>query len=307
MTLVELLVVIAIIGLLVALLLPAVQAAREASRRMKCSNNLRQQGLALVQFHDTYAVLPPSGWTQVSPSNPSGTFVGWRALVLPYLEQTSAYVRFDRSVHWWEGTNLDLATQPMSVYQCPSVPQRAEVRSAIAKPPRPALTFPGSLAPADYEAIMGVQPVVDPVLYATAATNRSAMFRNSSIHFSAILDGTSNTLLVVECSSRPLVYRRRALQANESSDQGQGWIDSEGPFSLDGSSADGFLQGLGPAVTPVALNATNFNEPYAFHPGGAHCLFADGHVSFVRETVNLLAFAALSTRAGGEIADAAGY
>ena len=306
MTLVELLVVIAIIGLLVALLLPAVQASREASRRTKCSNNLRQLGLGLVQFHDTYAVLPPSGWTQASPANPSETFVGWRALILPYLEQSSAYVRYDRSVHWWERTNLDLATQPMSVYQCPSAPQRAEVRSAIAKPPRPALTFPGSLAPADYEAIMGVQPVVDPVLYASAFTNRSAMFRNSAIHFSAILDGTSNTLLVVECSSRPLVYRRRALQANEFNDQGQGWIDSEGPFSLDGSSADGSMQGVSPTTTPVALNATNLNEPFAFHSGGANCLFADGHVSFIRESVSLLAVAALCTRQGGEVIDPTG-
>jgi prepilin-type processing-associated H-X9-DG protein len=215
--------------------------------------------------------------------------------------------RYDWTVHWWEGANLDLATRPLAVFQCPSVPQRAEVRSAIAKPPRPALSFSAPLAPTDYEAIMGVQPTVDPARYAAADAYRSAMFRNSTISLAGILDGTSQTILVLECSSRPLVYRRRMLQANQSNDQGQGWIDSEGPFSLDGSSANGAVQGRGPVQTPVAVNATNFNEPYSFHPGGAQGVFADGHVVLSHESVSLLAYAALCTRQAGESADPASY
>jgi prepilin-type N-terminal cleavage/methylation domain-containing protein/prepilin-type processing-associated H-X9-DG protein len=307
LTLVELLVVMAILGLLVGLLLPATQAAREASRRTKCASNLRQMGLGLLQFHDAHAALPPSGWTHAAPGNPSGKFVGWRALVLPYLEQASVQTRYDRTVHWWEGTNLELATTGLAVYECPSAAQRAEVRSAVAKPPRPAITFPLPLAPADYEAIMGVQPVVDPVRYATPATNRSATFRNSAINLAAILDGTSHTLLIVECTSRPLVFHRRRLQANEFNDQGQGWIDSEGAFSLDGSSGDGVLQALGPVRTPVAVNATNFNEPYSFHPGGTQGVYADGHVVLAPETISLLTYAALCTRDGNEVADSSSY
>ena len=88
-TLVELLVVIAIIGVLVALLLPAVQAAREASRRASCQNNLRQVGIALHGFHSAFGVFPASGWTTAGPGNAAGKAVGWRPLVLPYLEQES--------------------------------------------------------------------------------------------------------------------------------------------------------------------------------------------------------------------------
>ena len=79
------------------------------------------------------------------------------------------------------------------------------------------------------------------------------------------------------------------------------YIDSQGAFSLDGSNDDGSEQGLGPARTPRAINATNENEPYSFHAGGANFVFADGHVQFIRESVRLEVFAALCTRAAGEV------
>ena len=80
-----------------------------------------------------------------------------------------------------------------------------------------------------------------------------------------------------------------------------GWIDSESGFSLDGSSRDGQTQGLGPILTPRAINATNENEPYSFHSGGAMLLFADGHLLLVSEQIRLEVLAALSTRAAGEL------
>jgi prepilin-type processing-associated H-X9-DG protein len=175
-----------------------------------------------------------------------------------------------------------------------------EVLSAIAKPPRPALTFPRSLAPTDYEAIMGVQSSVDPERYATPATNRSAMYRNSRVKMTQILDGTAKTILLVECAARPLVYRGRNVQSDLANEQGQGWIDSEGPFSLDGSNEDGSLQGQGPTITPWAMNATNENEPYSFHPAGGNTVFADGHVQYIAEAIPLEIFASLCTRAGAE-------
>src|SRR5262245_61536939 len=97
-TLVELLVVIAIIAVLIALLLPAVQKVREAAARTRCQNNLRQLGLALHNFHDAHQVFPASGWTMAGPGNPSGKYVGWRALSLPYIEQDNLRRLYDVSV-----------------------------------------------------------------------------------------------------------------------------------------------------------------------------------------------------------------
>jgi prepilin-type N-terminal cleavage/methylation domain-containing protein/prepilin-type processing-associated H-X9-DG protein len=303
-TLIELLVVIAIVAILIGLLLPAVQAARSASHRASCMNNMRQVGIALHNFHSTHKVLPASGWTTVGSGNPRGKFVGWRALVLPYVEEEALRRLYDFNVHWWEGTNPEAGHVPIPLFQCPSVPERRPVTSSPAKSPRPAIDFPRTLAPSDYEVIMGVQPTVNGDLYATAATNRSAMFRNSAIRMTQILDGASHTILITECAARPLTFRQRTPRPDVPNDQGQGWIDSDGPFSLDGSTADGSVQGRGPVLTPVAINATNFNEPYSFHDGGGNFLFADAHVTFIEETIALEVLAAMCTRAAREVPNA---
>lgn len=299
-TLIELLVVIAIIAILIGLLLPAVQKVREAANRLKCQNNLKQIGLALHNFHDANRVLPAAGWTTIGPGNPAGKYVGWRALTLPYYEQTALHRLYDFQQNWWDGTNPAAGTNRLTLFMCPSTANRKEVISAVAKSPRPAMTFPAPLGPTDYEAIMGVQATVDPVLYATAASNRSAMFRNSTIAFTDITDGTGGTILIVECAARPLVYRGRTLTALNN-DQGQGWADSEGPFSLDGANFDGSVQGQGPVITPRAINATNENEPYSFHATGANFLFGDGSVRFLRDSIRLEVLAAMCTRAAGEV------
>jgi prepilin-type N-terminal cleavage/methylation domain-containing protein/prepilin-type processing-associated H-X9-DG protein len=302
-TLIELLVVVAIIGLLMALLLPAVQKVRAAADRMICASNMRQIGVALHHYHFDYNTMPPSGWTTTNVHNPAGKFVGWRALILPYIEQDNVRKHYSTSVHWWEEPNLTLAGTPVKIFLCPTTPDRKMVTSAIAKPPRPAITFPMPAAPTDYEALMGNQPSIDPTLYGSQPQNRSVLFRNSRTHLGHIYDGTSTTIMIVECAARPLVYRGRTRRDDLNNDQGQCWADSEGAFSLDGATPDGSLQGLGPILTPRAINATNENEPYSFHPFGANFLFADGHVTFIGDTIGLLEFAALVTKNAGEQAE----
>jgi prepilin-type processing-associated H-X9-DG protein len=289
------------------MLLPAVQKVREAANRMSCSNNLKQLGLALHNFHDTYGVFPPSGYTTAGPGNPAGKYVGWRALSLPFIEQENLQHLYDFNVHWWEGSNLQAAVYRVKIYECPSTPFRQEVLWAPEKPPRPEMTFPAPLAPNDYEAVMGVQSCVNPALYGSAFASRCVMYRNSSIRLTDVHDGTSSTLLIGECAARPLIYLGRVAHPEIPNDQGQGWIDSEAPFSIDGSNQDGSVQCLGPVETPRAINATNWQEAYSFHPAGANFVFADGHVQFVRENVNLGVFAALCTRQAGEVVNASDY
>lgn len=300
-TLVELLVVIAIVSILIGLLLPAVQAAREAGRRIQCQNNMRQMGIALHQFHDTFRVFPASGWTRSGPGNPQGRFVGWQVLILPMLEQQTVLTQYDRNSDWWSIDNLSQGAIGLPVYRCPSSPIDPQIVFAAPKPPRPALSLDPPLAPADYAALMGVSSVINPVLYGHSHVTRAVMHRNSRVRFADIRDGTSHSITVTECTARPQVYRQRLGRAELSNDQGYGWIDSESGFSLDGASADGSRQGLGPLLTPVAINATNENEPYSFHSGGCYLLFADAHVAFVAESTELAIVAALTTRAGGEI------
>jgi prepilin-type N-terminal cleavage/methylation domain-containing protein/prepilin-type processing-associated H-X9-DG protein len=300
-TLIELLVVIAIVAILIGLLLPAVQKVREAAARMSCSNNLKQIGLALQNFHDTNSVFPASGWRIAGPGNPQGKSVGWRALSLPYIEQGNLQNLYNFNLHWWEATNLASAHITVPTYLCPSVPQRKDVTSAVANGIRPAMTFPRPLGATDYEAIMGVQNVVNPTLYNTG-NNRSAMYRNSAHKITDITDGSSTTILVLETAARPLGFRLRTADTTVANDQGQGWIDSEGPYSLDGANADGTLEGCGPASgCSFPMNKRNFNEPFGFHGGGINAVFADGHVQFVKESIGLANFAAMCTRAAGEI------
>lgn len=311
-TLIELLVVIAILAVLIGLLVPAVQKVREAAARLQCQNNMKQLGLALHGFHDSFQAFPASGWTTTGPGNPAGKYVGWRPLTLPFIEQENLQKLYNFNLHWWEGTNATAAAVPVKTYQCPSVPGRAEVLSAVAKPPRPALTFANPIAPTDYEAIMGVQPAsINPHLPAPLydASNRfSVMSRNSATRMTGITDGTSATILVVECGGRPLVYRGRTASPNLANDQGIGWADSEGPFSLDGAAADGSAEGCGPAGgCTCGLDRKNDNEPYSFHTGGGNFLFADGHVSFLRDSVPLPTLAALCTMSAGEVVDASSY
>ncbi|MFO0901538.1 MAG: DUF1559 domain-containing protein [Pirellulales bacterium] len=305
-TLVELLVVIAIIGILVALLLPAVQAAREAARRASCVNNMRQLGLGLHMFHDVNQVFPASGWTTVGPGNPAGKYVGWRPLTLPYLEQQNVKDLYDFNLNWWEGTNPTVAAVPLKIFRCASTPTGMEVTSAVAKSPRPAMTFVNPVAPTDYEAVMGVQPAsINPHLPVAiySSTNRfSVMYRNSTSKIADVLDGTSNTVMVVECAGRPRVYRKRIAQPALFNDQGICWADSEGPFSLDGAAADGSLEGCGVNCS-AAMNRRNDNEPFAFHPSGANFLFVDGRVQLISETVSLRVLAALVTAASDEVVE----
>ncbi len=310
-TLIELLVVIAIIAILIGLLLPAVQKVREAASRMHCANNLKQLTLAMQNYHVAHGYFPAAMYSLPAPSNPSGTRHSWRAFTLFFIEEGSlqSLYRFDK--HWHAPENLEAVQKQVKTFQCPSVPQRANVTTVAT------LTFPLGLGANDYETMNGVKDACLNPRYVDPLRSRGALYKEKTTRIEDITDGTSSTLMMVECAARPLLYyggKTTGVIHNE----GMGWADHTGPFSLDGATPDGmtlsnsFISSNG-AVTGNALrpmNATNQNEVYSFHYGGSNVGFCDGSVTFIRDSVPLTVFASLVTRAygtGEEILSASSY
>jgi len=273
-TLVELLVVIAIIGILVSLLLPAVQAAREAARRMQCHNNLKQLALASLMYEQTH-----KAWPNCAIWPPEH---GWGVFVLPFIEQQAVHDQYRFDKHFDEPENWPATNVAIRTFICPSAPNR------------PAGNYPAGVS--DYTPIFDV----DANSMAAGAisfrpSKDGVMFYNARVTLADVLDGTSNTLLLAEDAGRPWLYRR-GKRAGTTQVAGWASINSVTPINLDGFSPDG-TQMFG----PCAINCTNLHECYSFHPGGASFAFVDGHVRIISETTPIDRLADLVTRSNSEV------
>jgi prepilin-type N-terminal cleavage/methylation domain-containing protein/prepilin-type processing-associated H-X9-DG protein len=182
-TLVELLVVIAVIGVLLAILLPAVQAAREAARRMTCANHLHQIGVGMHAHHESRGSFPPGGIEMVSRQWPKGRQLAWSAFLLPYLEEQTLYDRIDFSKSYSSSENAEAAAQIVPTYVCPSVPRKSYLRKGRGA--------------CDYGGIYGERIV------STNNPPRGAMIYDQAIRLRDIIDGASRTLMIAEDSESP--------------------------------------------------------------------------------------------------------
>src|SRR5262245_20176594 len=216
-TLIELLVVIAIIGILIALLLPAVQKVRETASRATCTNNLKQIGLALPGYHDVKLQFPPSDTS-------TGKNHSWVPFILPYLEQDPLYKRYKFNKNWYAPSNRKVVATQLRIFQCPSVPDWNRVDS----------TFTPNAACIDYNATKGVSPDLVQIGLVRPTNLRGVMVKNQGTRMTQITDGTSNTIMVVEDASRPLLYNADKLVAGYA--PGGPWADELGAFYLNGSS-----------------------------------------------------------------------
>jgi prepilin-type N-terminal cleavage/methylation domain-containing protein/prepilin-type processing-associated H-X9-DG protein len=308
-TLVELLVVIAIVGALIAFLLPAVQAAREAARRVACVANLKQLGLACLNYDVSQGSFPPGAVGPLTPAFPQYAKLkhhGLGTFLLPYLEQQPLYDRYDWNASWFDPPNQTAVNTQLNVWQCPSADaNRVEDGSLPAVVPPPPDPFNGTAACGDYagSGVVDAGLVTARVIETPRGSrddrgNYEGVFPiNHTRRLQQILDGQSNTILIGECAGRPQLWHRRAEVPNLLLTGGP-WA-SRGLLWGRGATADG-----SEFYGTCAINCTNDREVYGFHPGGANILFADGHVRFVKETINIQVYVRLVTRDGGEIISA---
>lgn len=276
-TLVELLVVIAIVGALVALLLPAVQAAREQSRRARCLGNLRQIALACLAWEDVRHALPVGcdGCLAAAPNAAAGNgapspqgkrYHSWNAQLLPYVEQAALAARLDFAVPSDQPPNREAGATVLDLYLCPSTAEEALVSSDG--------KWRGQ-AFSDYGGVYGVEGVGRDALPGApqllAADSLGVLVFDEPVSLQQIEDGLSNTVSVAEA----LVRRRSTSE----------WNCGRNVFAHEGATPLNVWSGLG-------------NDVGGPHPGGAAVAFSDGHADFLTNTMDQAAFIRLLTRAG---------
>jgi prepilin-type N-terminal cleavage/methylation domain-containing protein/prepilin-type processing-associated H-X9-DG protein len=299
-TLIELLVVIAIIAVLVGMLVPAVQQIREAASKTECSNNMKQLGLALLHYHTTYKGFPPGQYNL-----PGGGSVNWAPYILPYIEQENLFKKYNFSVDWANKANDSGINQTqILVFICPSAPSgrtAANQRGVLDYPainqihrPNSFATAPGTL----YAPPKGLPPS-DPTNIGVLAKNTAGkpMVRR---RVNEIKDGSSNTLLLAEDAGRNQCWEL---------DEQKGTLGEDGAWANPGGAINvsGFNPATGTIPGPVAVNGTNSQNVYGFHPGGANGLFADGSVRFLSDKTGIDILIALTTRSSREVVPDGSY
>jgi prepilin-type N-terminal cleavage/methylation domain-containing protein/prepilin-type processing-associated H-X9-DG protein len=320
-TLIELLVVIAIIAVLIALLLPAVQAAREAARRSQCVNNLKQLGLAMHNYHDSLGNFPigAMGVRSLAPGGkyPDGTPVGsarrtWVPMLLPYIEQGTMANAYNSSINFNDVRNTTVELAVVSVFSCPSDPNYGSIEQSPGRRQGNYVVNWGSTTwyqnlNTTYNPLTGIFPPGS----TQAVSFLGAPFgMDKSFGIQSITDGTSNTLLMAE------VKIGADITGGTQDHRGDIWNDDYqcAMFTAytppnttfpDYLSADCNYPYQG--NPPCIAKAPYFNAARSYHRGGVNVLMADGHVQFIKESVNLQTWRALASSQGGEVIDANSY
>jgi prepilin-type N-terminal cleavage/methylation domain-containing protein len=283
-TLVELLVVIAIIGILVALLLPAVQAARESARRAQCQNNIKQCLMAMHLFHDAKKEFP-AGIEPGYTGDPATNFMhSWVPYILPYIEEQAVFDKYNFNIAWNTGTNIALTRHVATAIDfpfllCPTTGERL-IRGRN-----------------DYAAICGPGSYTDPSTGKTYAENwrkgdawalgilitvahkPTDPLNNTRVKIAEVTDGTSYSIMLGECAGRDVYDFTPPINDTAY------WANGDHAFAHHGQ----------------IVNDTPIDELYSDHPGGLHMGMADATVRFLEESVSKRVIDALATRAMSDL------
>jgi prepilin-type processing-associated H-X9-DG protein len=284
-----------------------VQKVREAAARMQCANNLKQLGLALHNHVTAQGFFPSS---TRPPSATVAVRISWMTAALPFVEQDNLIRNYDYNSNWDSPANLPITSQQLKLFQCPSNPNP---RQKDGNPQPPAVWAP-IVGVIDYAATTSVTPQLAALYPGRVYANPGILIRNDTPRITDVTDGLSNTILLAESAGRPQVYRLGRAVGSPPANKvnGGGWSRPASDFDLKGSSADGTTfpgscainctNGLDIGTTfPHPVYGTNgTGETYAFHPGGANILLGDGSVRFLAAGIDIVLYAALVTRDGGE-------
>jgi prepilin-type N-terminal cleavage/methylation domain-containing protein/prepilin-type processing-associated H-X9-DG protein len=327
-TLIELLVVIAIIGVLIALLLPAVQSAREAARRAQCTNNLKQVGLALYNFESTQGFFPPSGIRGSGICRPMNINVDANGVQLPsgqrassyvfthilsHMEQQAVYNSYNIKLDFRRRDNSTAIGTLIGTLLCPSSAEGNKFHvfdDANGDSVSTGGPYTGvRAAVSDYAICNGIEAnLAASGMVDLTDSGQYSMLQNVTggepdniTRISQVTDGLSNTILMSEDAGRPNQYRSggRLWAVSTSEGSAGGWADYDTGYTLHSYTLDG-SRFPGPCFT----SCWNGNEDYSFHPGGGNYLMGDGSVRFLKSTTNIRIYVRLLTRAGGEVLSA---
>jgi prepilin-type N-terminal cleavage/methylation domain-containing protein/prepilin-type processing-associated H-X9-DG protein len=294
-TMLEVLVVIAIIGVLAALLVPAIQAAREAARRIQCRNNLKQMGLALHNYHNVFGAFP-MGYVSPTQSLPLATSPGWgwAALMLPQLDQRVLYDSANFSLPIEFNENHTARTTAVGVYACPS---DRDVGTYVAV--RDDGGVVARVHTNSYAACFGAGLEID----AFPELGNGLFVRNRVTRIADIRDGTSQTIAIGERGACLVMTPWAGTPANAISQFSTG--ATVGSYGTTGHAGELVLARA--SWTAPNDQGTGPSDFYSPHADGIHFLFADGSVSLIKSTINMGVYRALCTRDGGELIDGGSY
>ncbi len=329
-TLIELLVVIAIIAILIGLLLPAVQKVREAAARMSCTNNLKQIGLALHNYHDANNRFPPGyidGNTNSSstpagtPNNDVGPGWGWASFLLPYLEQGNVYNQINFSQGVGIGVNVQISQQPLTIFQCPSDP----LQDAFPVYDSTFTTPIATVAHGNYVGCNGWVEVFnnaggnfpggvgnDGLPGTTGPAANGLFYRNSRTKIASVTDGLSNTIFVGERSSN---HSPSTWTGAVTGGRCPAWMAVQPPApytpppgppydNADFDEAFVLAHGNATHLPSADFPVWDADTFYSMHAGrGANFLFGDGSVHFLSSGIDPVTYQALCTIAGGEVSN----